>query len=104
VQEEGQEEEKKESPWYPPVPEGFGEGVEFDEQVDVITLAVELDQLGIEVFAHVGKDAMEAVEVLLPEHPAPVFGQEDQVSMDGKNAVPASAIVSFLCHRPIVLQ
>ena len=55
-----------------------------DEQVDVITLAVELDQLGIEVFAHVGKDAMEAVEVLLPEHPAPVFGHEDQVSMDGK--------------------
>jgi hypothetical protein len=72
--------------------------------VDVIALAVELDQLGIEVFAHVAKDAMKAVEVLLSEHSAPVFGHEDQVGMNGKNAVSAPSIVSFLCHRPIVLQ
>jgi len=50
-----------------------------DEQVDVVVLAVRLDQLGAEVGAHAGEHRPEGVQVLAGQDPAPILGHEDQM-------------------------
>jgi len=75
-----------------------------DEQVNMIGLAIELDELCVEIVTDGTKDRLERRHVLLTEDTAPVFGHEDQMCMDGKNAVSSSAKVLFLVHRPIMLQ
>ena len=68
-------------------------GWEVDEQVDVVVLAVELDQLGLEVGAHRPHDLLHPGQVPVAEHLVPVFRHENQVSVQGENAVSASADV-----------
>ena len=57
--------------------------------MDVVVLAAELYQLGLEVLAYPGQDGLHCVKVLLLEHVAPIFGHEDQVYVQGKDAVPS---------------
>jgi hypothetical protein len=53
------------------------------QEVYVIGLAVELDQLGLEVCADGAYDLFAARKDLVGEWPAPVCGREDQVRMKG---------------------
>jgi hypothetical protein len=52
-----------------------------DEQVDVIGLPIELGQLSAEVGADSPEDCFEVSQVLVVEHPPPVFCDKDQVDV-----------------------
>jgi hypothetical protein len=54
-----------------------------NQQVDVVVLAVELDQFGTEAVAHLDHDFFTAAQEFVGEHSTPVFGCEDQMSMQG---------------------
>jgi hypothetical protein len=56
--------------------------------MDVIVPAVKFHQRGFEVLAHVGKDGLHRLKVLLREYVAPISGHEDQMHMQGEYAVP----------------
>ena len=47
----------------------------------MIVLAVELDQLCIEILADVGQNNLHSIQVFFLEHIAPMFCDKDQVSM-----------------------
>jgi hypothetical protein len=67
------------------------------EQMNVIVLAIELDQFSLKVITDAGEDAVEIGEDLFGENFAPVFCHEDQVSMHHKDTVSAvTDIVAFL--------
>jgi hypothetical protein len=51
--------------------------------VDVIALAVELDQFGLEVGADGAHDLFASPQDLVGERSAPVLGREDQVGVEG---------------------
>ena len=52
-----------------------------DEQVHMVRLAVELDQLALEVVADTSEDRFEVVQVLVAEHSPTVFCDKDQVGV-----------------------
>src|SRR5664279_1403865 len=68
--------------------------------MNMIVLAIELDQFSLKIITDAGEDAMEIGEDLFGENFAPGFCHEDQVNMHHKDTVSAVAdIVAFL-HRP----
>ena len=68
------------------------------KQVHVVGLAVELDQLGIEVGAHTARGVLGEGEHRVGEHRPPVFGFEHQVGVQQRYAVPAGASVGRGCQ------
>jgi hypothetical protein len=66
--------------------------------VDVVVLAVELDQFGFEVRAHCPHDRFHPGEVPVVEHPVPESRYEDQVGVQAEDAVSTGvdAMSSFL--------
>ena len=62
-----------------------------DQQVYVIVFAVELHQLGIKILADACKNQLHGIQMLLPEHVAPIFGYEYQMNVQRKYTVPAVA-------------
>ena len=64
-----------------------------DEQVDVIVLAAALDQLRLEVAAHLGKDAVQVADGEVGQHVSAVFGDKDQMDMQHVDDMPACAIL-----------
>ena len=73
-----------------------------DQQVNVVMFAVELHQFSLKVLADAGQDGVHGLQVLLPEHIAPVLGNEYQMHMQYKDTVSAvSQIAIYLawtCH------
>ena len=69
-----------------------------DEKVHVVGFAVELDQLDIEIGAHVVHGVLGEGEDLVGEHRAPILGREHQMCMQQRHAVPGMAI-GLGCHR-----
>jgi hypothetical protein len=67
--------------------------------VDVIALAVELGQPGLEVRAHVPHDLLQTFQVPRGEHLMPVLGYEDQMRVQDEHTMPASAYVSVIGHE-----
>jgi hypothetical protein len=65
-----------------------------NERVDVVGLAVELDQFGIEVGAHSAHGGFGEGEQWIGEHPAPVGGYEHQVGVQQRHAVSLSLSLS----------
>ena len=55
---------------------------EVDEQVDMLTLAIELNQLTLEVRTHFVEDSFQRAQVRVLEHPVPVLGHENQVDVE----------------------
>jgi hypothetical protein len=55
----------------------------------VVVLAVELDQFRLEIGAHRRHDLLHPGQVPVTEHFVPELGHEDQVGVQGRNAVPA---------------
>src|SRR5512132_1521349 len=74
-----------------------------DEQVDVLGLAVELDQFAAEVLTDRPHDRLHAVQVDGGEHRMPVLRHENQVGVQRNYAVPACTNVAVLSHRPSIL-
>jgi putative transposase len=68
--------------------------------VDVIVLAVELHQFGLEVGNVPGKDAVQIVVYLLSEHLAAVLGHKHQMQVHEKDAVPTASNIVVIAHRP----
>jgi IS605 OrfB family transposase len=65
-----------------------------DQQVDVVVLAVHLDQLGAEIGADAGEHAPKHIQVLAGQHPASVLGHKDQMHVErGDNVSASTAIV-----------
>ena len=62
-----------------------------DQQVNVVMFAVELHQLGIKILADACKNQLHGIQMLLPEHVAPIFGYEYQMNVQRKYTVPAVA-------------
>lgn len=62
-----------------------------DEQMDVVVFAVELHQLSIKILTHACQDQLHGIEMLLPEHVAPIFGYEYQMNVKRKYTVPSVA-------------
>ena len=60
-----------------------------DQQVNVVMFAVELHQFSLKVLADAGQDGVHGLQVLLPEHIAPVLGNEYQMHMQDKDTVPS---------------
>src|SRR5690554_5992518 len=73
-----------------------------DKQVDVVVFAVELDQFGVEVAAHVTHDLFGSGQDLVGEDTAPVLGYEDQVRMESVDHTSATPIVAVGNHRPML--
>ncbi len=71
------------------------------QQVNVIILAVHLDQVSLKVDTDVGEDVVQVVQHHLCEHATAVFGREDQVDMHRKNAMSSAPDVVFIRHRPM---
>jgi hypothetical protein len=67
--------------------------------MDVIVPAVKFHQRGFEVLAHVGKDGLHRLKVLLAEYVAPISGHEDQMHMQREYAVPPVPQVGFRSKR-----
>jgi hypothetical protein len=67
------------------------------EEVDVILLAVELDQFGFEVGADGLHDFLAAAQDLVGEGPAPVLRSEDQVGVEGVDDRTAPADIGIWC-------
>jgi hypothetical protein len=61
--------------------------------VDVVVLAVELAQLGVEVCAHLAHDLPAAGEDRVGERTTPILGGEDQVRVEVVHDRAASADV-----------
>src|SRR5512132_1798807 len=74
-----------------------------DQQVDVLGLAVELDQFAAEVLTDRPHDRRHAVQVDGGEHRMPVLRHENQVGVQRNYAVPACTKVPILSHRPSIL-
>jgi hypothetical protein len=55
----------------------------------VVYLTIHLDQLSLEILAHLLEDEFEPIESIGVEYLFPVLGNEDQVDMKLKNAVSA---------------
>ena len=73
-----------------------------DQQVDVVVLAVQLQQVGAEVGAHPGEHPLEGVQVVAGQHPSPVGGHEDQLHVAGGDDVAAWPVVVIVSHRPTI--
>lgn len=54
----------------------------------VVMLAVKFHQRRLEVFADAGKNPLHCVQMFFLEHVPAIFGNEYQVCVQGKNAVP----------------
>jgi hypothetical protein len=63
------------------------------EQVDVVGLAVELAQLGLEVAAGLPHHLFAEAEHVIVEDAAPVLRHEDQVRVKRRNYVPATPVI-----------
>src|SRR5690606_5660958 len=70
------------------------------QQVDVIVLAIHLDQACFEVGAHLGEHPTQEVEVLPCQHSTPILGHEDQVNMECGKTVSTASVVLDLAHSP----
>ena len=70
------------------------------QQMDMIVLAVDLDQFRFEVGADRCEDIAHVVEHGIGEDVAAVFGHEDQMDVHGENAVSSMAIGGVIDHRP----
>lgn len=67
--------------------------------MDVVGLAVELDQFGLEVGAHVPHDLLRASQMAVSEHGMPVLGDENQMGMQHETAVSTCAYVPIVSHN-----
>lgn len=72
----------------------------FHKQVNVIVLAVHLDQLRLEVGADLGEDRAQPVDGVAIEYPAAIFRYKDQMDMHLKNAVSPMPNIVVVAHRP----
>ena len=72
--------------------------------MDVIILAIHLNQFGVEVGAYRGEYAFGVVQNGRREHAAAVFCDEDQMDVQCENAVPASTMGIVIDHRPMYAQ
>jgi len=71
--------------------------------MDVLGFSVELDQVALEVGAHVAHDLLHAYQVLIGKDPMSELGDEHQVDMHGKDTVPASSDRLYRAHKPTIL-
>lgn len=60
----------------------------------MVYLAVDLDQLGLEVPTHFSEDGAEAVDGIGVKYLFPVFGHEDQMDVKFENTVSAVSNVT----------
>ena len=72
------------------------------QQMNMIVPAVHLDHLRLEIGADRGEDLAHVVPHRLGEHMATVFGYEDQMDVERKDAVPTAPKIGFSRHRPML--
>ncbi|GGT31667.1 hypothetical protein GCM10010176_090480 [Nonomuraea spiralis] len=70
--------------------------------MDMVVLAVELGQAGLEVGADGPHDLFQAGQVRVGEHPMPELRHEDQMGVEHENTVPACSDIAVIGHNPTV--
>lgn len=70
--------------------------------MDVVVLPVEFLERRLEIFADPGEILSERIQDPPRESPATILQDEDQMDMQGKDAMPPSAIFLLLSHRPML--
>ena len=70
--------------------------------MNVITFAIELDNLRFKIIADVLKDLLHAKKDCFRKDMATIFGDEDQMNMHVENTVAAGTNFICFCHRPSV--
>ncbi len=68
----------------------------------MIVLAVQLDQLRLEVGAGFGEDDAQPVDGVAVENVATILRHKDQVDVHLENAVPPMPYIVVIAHRPRV--
>jgi len=63
------------------------------QQMNVIVLAVALNQVRLEIMADLGKDAFQVVDRGFGQHVTPVFRNEDQMNVKHVDDMPACPIL-----------
>ncbi len=69
----------------------------------MVALAVHLDELRLEVSAHLGKQFAQAVDSLLVEYFVAILRHKDQMNVHIKNTMPSAPNVVVFFHRPNIL-
>jgi hypothetical protein len=72
--------------------------------MDMVVLAVELDQLTFEVGAHRARDLFRPLEVRVSEDFVPVLRHENQVRVKGESTVATSPDVLHVLHDPSAVR
>jgi putative transposase len=68
--------------------------------VNVIILAVELDQMRLKIDADLGEDVAQVIKDVLGKDAAPILGHEDQVNVHQKDTRPSASKIVVAAHRP----
>lgn len=74
-----------------------------DQQVNVIDLSVAFDDGRFEIVRDPAKMLLKSRQRILIENLVTIFRHEDQMDMQGENAMSASAKVLIFDHRSIIL-
>lgn len=74
------------------------------EEVDVVVLAVHLDEFPLEVAANLGEGGSEALDGVAVEHLSAIFGHKDQMRVNVKNTMSTVPDVLTIAHRPSIFQ
>lgn len=74
----------------------------FNQQVDMIVLAIHLDQLRPEVCTGIGEYDAQPIDGVAVEHSAAIFSHKDQMDVHLKSAVTSASDIILIAHRPKV--
>jgi putative transposase len=70
--------------------------------MDMIVLAVHLNQIGLEVAAELRKNGAKPLDGVAVEYAASIFRDKDQMDVHLENAVPSMSNIVIIAHRPKV--
>ena len=72
------------------------------QQMNVVYLAIHLDQLGLEILAHFVEDQFQPMESVGVKGLFAILGDEDQVNVELENTMSTAPNITRQLHRPMV--
>jgi hypothetical protein len=70
--------------------------------MNVVYLAIHLDQLGLEILAHFVEDQFQPMESVGVKGLFAILGDEDQVNVELENTMSTAPNITRQLHRPMV--
>lgn len=72
------------------------------QEMDMVLLAIEFHEFGLEIPAHILKYVPHGVQDSLCEDFSAILGHEDEMHMQVEDAVSSGADIACFCHRPML--